>query len=669
MAVLSVFPAEICAEIIRVTGKVISMEKKTPVMGATVVHVGTNRLLATTDADGRFAFDIRSDARLRFSLVGYEPLTVKVSGRRHLAVEMKEMENLLGEAVAVAKRVENKITVDRTAIVQRGDTFDINTVIRFPLDMFRRDCRVVVQPVIYRQERGDSVLIKPMVYDAWEYGRTQERMYGFDISGDPLAEYVVMKTDSLRDKQARNKDALPYSGSAILPNSGSQLSCKFFIAMEDYHKVRFRDTTTVAKGRIFPLQYMEYDFGPARELTDESYYPVPEQQPRETKGTVNLRFQVGKSALDLSDPMNASEIASLNRLLTAVAANKDCSIQEFEIHGTASPEGSYKYNMKLAENRMKTALDLILNQLDEGTRRGMKVRSMAKVEGWRKVADLMRKDSLYEEAGKVESIVRRHGNVDEQSRLISRLPYYTAIIKEKYLPRLRHVDYKMVYTVYRPLTVEEIRKQYDQDYRLLSRFEFFRLYRNEPDTLEREKICRQALEVFPSFMLAANDLSASLSNRGQSDYRVLAPFAGEKAPEELNRNQVIALLDSACYGGADTLKDYLPDDEECRMMKAVISAYNGRLHENAEVISATSPLNRVLVLLAMKKNEEALESAMALSDGNGMTHYVRAICLNRMGKPVEAEDELKKSFGMMPELRQKAEVDGDINTLILEKFE
>lgn len=672
MAVLMMFPAALCAEIIRVTGKVVSKEKKTPVFGVNISLAGENRLLATTDADGRFAFDVRSDARLRFSSVSYEPVTVKVNGRQYIEVEIKEVENLLGEAVAVAKRIENKITVDKTAIVQRGDTFDINTVVRFPLEMFHRNCRVVVQPVIYRVDRGDSVFIRPMVYDAWEYSKTQDRMYDFELRGehgDPLAEYIVVKNDSLRDSQTRNKDALPYSGSAILPNSGPQLSCKFYIAMEDYHKVRFRDTTTVAKGRIFPLQYMDYSFGPARELTDESYYPTPEQQPRETNGAINLRFRVGKSTLDLSDPGNAAEVASLNRLLKSVAEDKNCSIQEFNISGTASPEGSYKSNAKLAEGRMKTALDLIVGQLDDKTRRGMKVSSTAKVEGWQKVADLMRNDSLQNEADEMERIVRRYKNIDEQSRHIARLPYYNSVIKEKYLPRLRHVDYKMVYTVYRPLTVEEIRAQYEKDYRLLSRYEFFSLYRGEPDTLKREKICRQALEMYPSFMVAANDLAAALINSGRSDHRILLPFAGRKAPEEVNRNQVVALLDSACYGGADTLRAYLTDEGEGRLIKAVVSAYNGRLAENAEILSATSPLNRVLVLLAMKKNEEALEKAMELPDGTAMTHYVRAICLNRMSKPVEAETELKKSFKLKPELEKKAEVDGDINTLILKDFE
>ena len=60
---------------------------------------------------------------------------------------------------------------------------------------------------------------------------------------------------------------------------------------------------------------------------------------------------------------------------------------------------------------------------------------------------------------------------------------------------------------------------------------------------------------------------------------------------------------------------------------------------------------------------------MERPDGPAVTHYVRAICLNRMSKPVEAETELKKSFKLKPELEKKAEVDGDINTLILKDFE
>ena len=56
-----------------------------------------------------------------------------------------------------------------------------------------------------------------------------------------------------------------------------------------------------------------------------------------------------------------------------------------------------------------------------------------------------------------------------------------------------------------------------------------------------------------------------------------------------------------------------------------------------------------------------------LPEEEALTHYLRAVCLNRAEKPVEAYTELKQAFSMDPELERTAYTDGDINDLILDK--
>ena len=231
---------------------------------------------------------------------------------------------------------------------------------------------------------------------------------------------------------------------------------------------------------------------------------------------------------------------------------------------------------------------------------------------------------------------------------------------------LRSVGYTMSYSIYRNLTLDEIKDLYKKDYRKLSDYEFFKLYRSEENDAQREKYLRQALEVSPSFMIAANDLAALLIKHNKPDADVLRKFAGEKAPEVVNRNQMVALLANHEYQAADSLAAYVPATAENRLLLAVSGAFMGDYEANYDVIAPTGLRNEVVLLLAMKKNDVALEKSKMLTDDDAVTHYIKAICLHRSNDTniaAEANRELKKALELDPELIEIAEGDADLNEL------
>ena len=297
----------------------------------------------------------------------------------------------------------------------------------------------------------------------------------------------------------------------------------------------------------------------------------------------------------------------------------------------------------------------------------MKFQSKAQVAPWSEVSRLMHADSLNAEADQVDAIIKRYANIDQQGAAIRRLPFYGKTILTRYLPQLRRVGYEMNYSVFRQLTLEEIQALYAKDYRQLSRFEFFKLYRAQNDSTEREKIIRQALEVYPSFMTAANDLQSILITRHKPEAALLVPFAGERAPQVVNTNHIIALLASGRYAQADSVAAFVPDNEQTHLLLAVNAVLNGRYEENFNTVAQTGRRNELVMLLAMKRNKEALELSKELPDNEALSHYLRATCLNRMDRPVEADVELKKAIQMDPSLKEIAHIDGDVNDLLEEK--
>lgn len=654
-------------DVIRVTGKVISKEKRKPLMGVNVQDEKSGRLLATTDEDGRFATNVFGNSTLRFSMVGAKARTIRVKNLTYIEVEMDEHDIELGEATVVVKRIVNKIMPEPTQIEIRGNYAIIKTRVRVPREMFASDTRLVVQPIFHNASKKTMQAMRPMVYDAQTYNRTQQRMYDFDLKqGDPLAKYITIKADSLREKGRKN-DIIGYSDSIYIDDARDDYSCDVFSAIENYNRIIYRDTTIIARGTVNPLRFLDYAFQ-GTIVTDSAYYPKAEMQLRDSKGEIKLQFPIGSAKLDLSNPRNADELSQLNEQLQAIAHSKDASLRAFSIMGTASPDGSYAGNLKLAEKRMQSALNYIVGQLDSETRRRMSVSSKAKVAKWDDVVALLRRDSLNKEADAIQDILNRYKTPDVQGRHIRHLPFFRNTLEAKYLPQLRRVEYALNYSIFRVLTLSEIQQLYEKDYKQLSRYEFFRLYRAEADEAKREKIIRQALEIYPSFGIAASDLQAILIKNGKADRDLLKPYAGKKAPATLNANHMIALLNSGQYSQADSISDFLPDTPDTHMLKIVTSTLNGDYNQdNFNAIAATGLRNEVVMLLAMKRNEEALKRSKELPEEEALTHYLRAVCLNRAEKPVEAYTELKQAFSMDPELERTAYTDGDVNDLILDK--
>lgn len=681
-------------DIIRVTGKVTSKTKNLPLMGVNVMDTDTKRVMAQTDPDGRFAIDVRSNSTLVFTMIGAKKESVKIKNRNYIEIQMEEEDVFLNVADVVVKRIEEGIQPEKTTIEIRGNWAIIPTRVRIQHKTFGKDCRAVIQPVVNNVTRNQKVLLRPLVYDAATYHATQDRMYDFDMegeNGDPLAEYVMIQNDSLKEKstivqtdEAKDKDAkgkkapkiprhmkkrhndiVGYKDSVYLDNVKDDFNCEVFIAIENYHKVILRDTTIIANGTVNPLRWLKYDLA-AQNISDTTLYPKAEMQLRDSKGQIDLRFPVGKAEFDVNDPHNVQEIAKLDDQVRSVIQTPDATLQALAIEGTSSPDGLYKKNLNLANQRMSFALKYLKERIPATMRANMKFSSKAEVAPWSEVVSLLRKDSLYDEAEKLESIVKRVRKMDDQGKQIRKLSFYRLLL-EKYLPMLRSVGYSMNYSIFRKLTIDEIKALYQKDYRQLSRYEYFRLYRADTVPESREKILRQALEIYPSFMLAANDLQVMLIERDSADANLLGKFAGEKAPLEVNMNHAIALVMNGKATAADSVIAYIPEQENTRLLRAVCNALNGHYKESYATIAETGLQNQAAMLLAMKKNQDALKVVEQLPEDEALTHYLLAICYNRLEKPLEAYEALKRAFKKDPSLEKIARLDGDVNSLILDK--
>lgn len=610
-----------------------------------------------TDYDGNFKIMADPTTSLHFSGLTYAPKVVKLKGKQRINVVLSFDTQQLDEVVVVAKRITNKLAPEPTDIEIVGNQYIIHPKVKIPKEMFKPNSRVIVQPTLVNITRGTQRLFRPAVVTGREYAIALERMLEFDLSQDPLHPYYE------KSKRIDGNEVIAYADSLYLDNPDDECRCDIFMYLVNYRKATYRDTVVIAKGTVNPMRFFDFNIG-AKKITDEKYIPRPKKQLRGDKGQVNLTFLISSARIDDSDPNNAVELDKMREKLAHVDNDPNSEFMAFSITAVSSPEGPYQSNLKLAWKRASTAKETILKYLNPGTVLAMQdsISLDARVDMWESVAVLMEKDSLSTE-GIRDAIARNPNDMAAQYRQILRLPNFRNVIFNDYLKRLRRVEYSFSYSVMRLLNDDEIRQMYTKNYKDLVQYEFWRMYVNAKTDAEREKICRQALEVYPKFMLMANELAVILIDRKEADVALLEPFINERAPEELLCNQIIALLGERDYARADSIASMLGDSPVTADVKALAGAFNGNFQMAYDRFASRGGMNEVVLLLALKRNEEAFDKTDELPEV-ALTYYLRAVAANRLDKITDAFANLKKAFAADPKLKDVARIDGDVTDLL-----
>ena len=286
-----------------------------------------------------------------------------------------------------------------------------------------------------------------------------------------------------------------------------------------------------------------------------------------------------------------------------------------------------------------------------------------------------------------------------------------------YLPRLRSVRYQYGYEIFRELTPEEILERYrnDDDYRSgrkkFALYEYWHLFQLVKEPEELEKLYKRAYDESIEangrpWILAANSLAASYIARGVADTTILRNFIDLQTPvvnyllmrmngngyeivnpEAVVANQMIMYVMTNNFRKAGQLTNILPDNDRNRLVRAYALCLGGyykggntpeqrrRAREVFETVSESSPLNKVVLCLAMntKTYDSLAEEAMsALPGDSALTDYLWAVIYGRKGARTQdfmddmaSEDYLVACFHKDPSYIDIAAGDGDIVETIM----
>lgn len=664
---------------------------------------------AFPDDNGYYEITIPETGALIFKADMKPAVLEKVNYRLEINVKI-EMGNYIRTSTVTAVRDQVGVLDPQGDI--EGNWLKARSTIALPENSGKTNARMIVQPILIDGVTKDTLrYLKPTVMDGQEYRVTQLRRMNYNADNDPLNRWL--SSDTLTSAA----QIVNWADTIYLENPSKNYQVKGIIQLEDYNLPYFKKEYFLASSRLRrPLRFLEYSMAPYM-LDPEQYRERAKREKRNTAGNMSLNFMVGKAQLAADDEEGRRQIDSVKSVLLDIIHGEGSQLKEFHITGTASPDGPYAGNMNLAKKRMEYALNQIVSVLPKNVRDRVYMTTTATVAPWTAVAELLEADSLTVEAKAIRDIVSNNpGTPDRQWGKIRALPYYRSLIVN-YLPRLRSVRYQYGYEIFRELTPEEILERYrnDEDYRSgrkkFALYEYWHLFQLVKEPEELEKLYKRAYDESIEangrpWILAANSLAASYIARGVADTTILRNFIDLQTPvvnyhlmrmngngyeivnpEAVVANQMIMYVMTNNFRKAGQLTNILPDNDRNRLVRAYALCLGGyykggntpeqrrRAREVFETVSESSPLNKVVLCLAMntKTYDSLAEEAMsALPGDSALTDYLWAVIYGRKGARTQdfmddmaSEDYLVACFHKDPSYIDIAAGDGDIVETIM----
>lgn len=667
----------------------------------------------STDDMGYYEVHVSATGAIVFKPDMGTPILAEVAGRMQINIAMEGAIQL--SEVEVAGHYDGPQAIAQTTVLYGGKMY----VESFPLTLSQRlgksNARLIIQsfcvPYGWSGDRAngnknDTVFMKGMVRDGHEYHITQLRRENFSTLYDRLLEYSK-EEPSLTSK----KDSIIWSDSVKLNQPKRPYIIRAIVRLEDYNKIFRNDTLNLSTGRSRePMKHLEYSFSEA--LAFDEYQEKPKRERHEVSGKISLTFLTGKAVLDPNNPTNEIELKHLTDDLKGVLESVGSTLKEINITGVASPEGNYQRNLSLGHKRVVYAQRKILSVIPSALISRIYTPTEALVAQWDDVAALLATDSLTDEAEQVRAIQKEYANNrNRQSNAVKQLPFYKTLIIDR-LPNLRSVHYSYKHEVYRELTKEEIWKRYTEDPDIrsgkkpMALYEYWTLFQMEKDPIKLERLYKQALRASQElgmaggrgWVLAANLLAQSYLARDTVDTQLLEHFIERKVkigngvdirrkrfvgnsyqiinPRAVIINQIAMYLKARDIEQASILVQYLPNKPANAEVRAFVYALLGKFNDPHfpdiyRIISASSPLNKVIMNLAYNKKAYDKRASLAwdnLPEKDAQAYYLKAVIEYRLS-PLAIEQArmyLSMAFDKDLSLIKKSAWDGDIDKDLLE---
>lgn len=246
--------------------------------------------------------------------------------------------------------------------------------------------------------------------------------------------------------------------------------------------------------------------------------PAPEAvKARHLDGSAYLDFPVNQITINPDYRNNSVELKKIQQTVEAVKNDPYATITSLSIKGYASPEGTYKGNAYLAENRAKALLDYVKEHYDLS---GVELTVDFEPEDWEGLEAAVEKGNLPDKE-ELLAIIRADEPADWDARewklkSLNGGSSYKILLRDVY-PSLRHSDYRVNYHI-RNFSVDEAKQIIQSDPSKLSLNEMFLVAETyETGSEPFNEVFEVAVRMYPDDPVSNLNAAISAINTRQLD--------------------------------------------------------------------------------------------------------------------------------------------------------
>lgn len=474
--------------------------------------------------------------------------TVKRDSSTYFIAEADRDEN--GETVASFRLDEVVVVAKTRTLPERKGKVLVDFVITLPKELQGNSRNVVVVPHLHKAE--GEVPLQELSIRGGLFSRVQDRNYW------QYAQYVrIFRPDAEGEQRAFERFVKrPYPVGVRLDSIvESARDISYYYSQEVPTRSEGKTMLLTLHGAVVALDGSRYDLPPLDTLryhissmisfTDTTTRYVTKII--EKYAVVNdrnyLSFRVNDTRIIDTLGDNAAQLARIESLMDDLVNQHEFHVDSIVLTASASPEGSYAQNDRLARGRA-TALKHWL-----GDRFGRQVDTLITVrwvaEDWIELARLISTDNTLTDKDAILDLLRSVGNPDRrEAELRRRFPKQYHDIRQRLYPILRSVNFK--YDLRRVGMVKDT------------------IHTTVPDTLYARGVLL-------------------LNERKYNDaLRILRPYE--------DRNTAVALLSLGYDEQAYDILCRLKEEATVAYLKAVVCARLGRIEEGKEAFGRACEL-------------------------------------------------------------------------------
>ncbi len=299
-------------------------------------------------------------------------------------------------------------------------------------------------------------------------------------------------------------------------------------------------------------------------------------------GRANIIFKVNRTDIDWSYLSNQAELDSIMKSVNAVRDNEYATVERILLTGYASPEGPYANNVRLAKGRTEVVKKYVE---DHSTFPSSVYDTSSVPEDWQGLRAWIAASSEPQKEAMIAFIDDPSVPIEKKNDVFrSKFPKeYPFLLKNVY-PELRHTDYKITYSIRKFFDIDEIKKVFDRNPRLLSLNEFYLLAgKYAPGTPDYDKVFATAAVMYPESAVANLNAAGSAMALGNLNAAHMYLDKVKPSPEASYARGILAAKEGDYAKALQLLKE------------AKQAGVKGAAQAIAEVEKAMAPRQEIVI--------------------------------------------------------------------------